>query len=79
MIGVPISIAFSKPVITPEEKVVHPNPIMAKMITTSRSRPNSPIIGMTVKLAIKIYVIFITETCTIREDEFEVDTLTLFW
>ena len=44
IIGVPISIALSKPVITPEEKVVHPKPIMAKTITTSRSRPNNPIL-----------------------------------
>jgi len=35
-IGVPISIALSKPVITPDENVFHPIPITAKMTTINK-------------------------------------------
>jgi hypothetical protein len=42
--GVPISTALSKPVITPEEKVFHPRPNMAKTITTNKIKPNNPIL-----------------------------------
>ncbi|MGC1131760.1 MAG: hypothetical protein WA941_02965 [Nitrososphaeraceae archaeon] len=63
-IGVPTSTAFSKPVITPEEKVCHPRPNTAKMITTNKMKPNKPILDVYTKTSYKIYINFIIEECT---------------
>jgi hypothetical protein len=43
MIGVPISMAFSNPLITPEENICHPRPITAKMITSNKIKLDRPI------------------------------------
>ena len=65
-IGVPTSTAFSKPVITPEEKVCHPRPNTANMITINKMKPNKPILNLYTKTSYKIYIIFVIEECTSR-------------
>jgi hypothetical protein len=37
MIGLPTSIALSNPAMSPEEKVFHPKPNTANMITTKKN------------------------------------------
>jgi hypothetical protein len=43
MIGVPISMTLSNPPITPEGNICHPRPIIAKMITTNKTKPKQPV------------------------------------
>jgi hypothetical protein len=59
--GVPISIAFSNPSITPDEKTSHPRPAIDKTIRTNRTKPNNPINHAYHKVSYKSYIVFILE------------------